>query len=902
MAEVPLYQRRVQDRAVGTTFYRNYEDAASKGGAVAAGLSDIGRGGLNIAQAIAARNKVDATREADFALQALRTPAREAMLDPNKGYLSQSGLNATKAGYTSLREKLVKERDKIAASLGPEAREQFMLMSEDFLQDKLDQGAKHLAGEQKSATLTTADAAVKGFQTDAVDSWADDARFLNNLEKARQKQAATIQLSGLGKEAVAAADKRLVSETWMARLVRVAESNPLLAQQLLDDNRDQLITEDELRLTQALKPIVTRERARNEVARFNKSLRIGGATPLTGHAAKLQLSMGPSRPLPPNQKVTNALQVAVGATFGPGATVIITSGKEHEGRQAGAPRRHPWGLAADFKVRLKDGTLLNTNDPRMEQMVFALARAGFTSLGFDTDGSYMGVNGIHADMLPPERYAPGQGEMWEGWTNNPKLVQAWREGKKGAAPSEYWTQVHLGPLGGRLVQYATANEKNRGMLAKRVFTEMGEGAAFEELKKSQNWIDDNISVGDMLEGWGNLHGDVPVTQGDTYDFSAAYTHAINLADDPALQAAYIAEVELLQQLTAKARAANIEATRESVFERFLTTGDTSLSVMEQLALGETALAGIKSYMTAHQNGELVTDAKLLDDLKLMSISNNPATRMSFAAPGSIEKHRANLSVSDYDNMIRMRDVVRGEMAGAAADKDERIRNADVYAVKEAAEQREYLKASVAAALGPVYGTSNESRAGERDALLHSLEKQLADEMETYIRENGTPMPYARARAWIDLQTMPVQEQNVDAGTGWGNLIGMGGPQRFFELQRLPDGSRAPELAVEIGDISMDDRSHLRVLLQSILAPGMAITDDAITTAYENRALALAGEPLQAMDIPNEALTFLLSAYRDADGNIGMGIEDARNIWEIYVAGILTGNIDPSETLAEALGQ
>lgn len=130
--------------------------------------------------------------------------------------------------------------------------------------------------------------------------------------------------------------------------------------------------------------------------------------------AQWQWNMGPRRPYRPDPPIVDAVNSAVDETFGPGSTVVVTSGQEGGLPQHGS-NRHRTGLAVDFQVRRPDGSLVSIDDPDALRFGQAAARHGVRGIGAGRE--YMGPNTFHMDAVPHENYTAGQGPAWGSWGN-----------------------------------------------------------------------------------------------------------------------------------------------------------------------------------------------------------------------------------------------------------------------------------------------------------------------------------------------------------------------------------------------------------------------------------------------------------------------------------------------------
>lgn len=116
--------------------------------------------------------------------------------------------------------------------------------------------------------------------------------------------------------------------------------------------------------------------------------------------------MGPNRPNQPKDEIISVISGAAGKVLGNGATVIVTSGTEDEGKQYGS-NRHKTGLAADVQIMDAAGNVITADDPRMVQIAKVAAADGAKGIGFGSE--YMGGDHIHIDMVEPGK---GQDNAW----------------------------------------------------------------------------------------------------------------------------------------------------------------------------------------------------------------------------------------------------------------------------------------------------------------------------------------------------------------------------------------------------------------------------------------------------------------------------------------------------------
>ncbi|MFY0633685.1 MAG: hypothetical protein JXQ91_07730 [Vannielia sp.] len=133
------------------------------------------------------------------------------------------------------------------------------------------------------------------------------------------------------------------------------------------------------------------------------------------HRTKIDFELeGKARPNAPAQELQDVLGKAAETALGPGARVVIYSGKENDGHQHGS-NRHKTGLAADIRVYDAQGNQITLSDPRAKAFALEAAKQGARGIGAGSE--YMG-DSFHIDMVPHSDYAPGQGPVWGSFASS----------------------------------------------------------------------------------------------------------------------------------------------------------------------------------------------------------------------------------------------------------------------------------------------------------------------------------------------------------------------------------------------------------------------------------------------------------------------------------------------------
>lgn len=126
--------------------------------------------------------------------------------------------------------------------------------------------------------------------------------------------------------------------------------------------------------------------------------------------ANIVYAMGPKRPEPPGQGITQALERTASMALGEGASVRITSGMGEHGSV-----RHREGHAADVQFIDPRGRIVTLDDPRAKQIAIVAAQNGISGIGAGVE--YMGNSTFHMDIYPLDRYTSSMGRAWGSWGN-----------------------------------------------------------------------------------------------------------------------------------------------------------------------------------------------------------------------------------------------------------------------------------------------------------------------------------------------------------------------------------------------------------------------------------------------------------------------------------------------------
>lgn len=362
---------------------------------LAAGLSDVGDALFHMEQEFA----IAQAKEADTAVA---DKYRELLYGRESGFMYTQGGNAV-ANYQPTRDQLETIRSEALAGLTGTAREQAEATLDQRYQRALKSIDGHSVGQgrvyvnQRSAVRI--DAAINDASVDL-----ESAEL--NVSRIRGELASMGARNGWAPEVLASKQLEAVTEIHANIVDELNSTNPVAALEYLRANEGDMTGEKFSKLERALIPRAAdwtgRELARDA---FNSSATRDGY-PRFQYGTKIEFSMGPSRPLPPNQPILDVVGRAVEDVFGQGARVVVVSGQEGDLPQHGS-NRHKTGDAADVAIYRPDGSRVLATDDDAKRIALAAANRGAKGIGFGAE--YMGGSHFHIDLVTP---GPRQAHVW----------------------------------------------------------------------------------------------------------------------------------------------------------------------------------------------------------------------------------------------------------------------------------------------------------------------------------------------------------------------------------------------------------------------------------------------------------------------------------------------------------
>jgi hypothetical protein len=393
------------------------------------------------------------------------------------------------------------------------------------------------------------------------------------------------------------------------------------------------------------------------------------------------------------------------------------------------------------------------------------------------------------------------------------------------------------------------------------------GADWSGVVSANPGVSYNMTVSELHAYAGRHIGEGGATV--EFDFGAAYSFAQTIAD-PKDRAAFLAQVEQREATEAARKRATSGAVIDDASERYFTTGDSTLTLQEQIALGIDGTNVFREMVSRNETGKLVTDPEVYGMLRDMQLSQDLATRKDFAAEGSIEMYRDRLSAADYRALSDARSAARGELEGIAITEDQIAKN-PALAVPVKSEDR----TAIGRHLDRVGVKGGEKNAQERAKAEYQMELRLQQQKIDFWNENKREPTTPEIDDMIYAQTLNITPDTM-----------FGGPKMLFQYSDLQDGE-TPKPFIEYDDVPAEARAELTRKLS--VALGRTPTPEEVAQAFVNRTLIRGQEapvPLDSMELPVAAFVY---------GNMmGMSEDELRMHWETYVNDVAAGLINPEE--------
>lgn len=358
-------------------------DALDRAGRSAAALGDL----ILDREATAAAKERDAQVADQF---------RKLLYDPETGYLNMDGGNAVAA-----RERTISELEKLKASASEGLNRAAATKLEASIDGRFERAVlavdSHASGARKVWIEGASNARIQSAYQDGLVDPTQMSASMAIIEGELQGKAAR---EGWAPEKLAAETAAAKSKLMTDQVLRIAANDPIAAMEFMRANESAMVQSDvaaiEAKLTPEVKGAIGREKGRAAA----------GGVPIYDHQTTIEYAMGPARPNKPDAVITSLIGRTAEDILGPGAKVVVTSGKEDEGKQHGS-NRHGTGHAADVEFFRPDGTKVLATDPEAVLIAKQAAKNGALGIGFGAE--YMGGDHFHIDIVEP---GSGQANTW----------------------------------------------------------------------------------------------------------------------------------------------------------------------------------------------------------------------------------------------------------------------------------------------------------------------------------------------------------------------------------------------------------------------------------------------------------------------------------------------------------
>lgn len=277
MADIPEYRQQVENRP-GPQEYQSVRSNPNAFGAnVGQAVAGLGNSLYRAGEVFAAIEQMRDDADAREAFNRYREAQNHALLDPESGYLNQTGRHAIGVRET-FGQRLDTMREEYGRDLSERARKAYNLMVADTREQANVRMMQHDAQQTRSYIENEHKSTVEGYIEQAAQNWFDEELFAVNLDHALAEQDRLGTLQGWDAETRQRVREGIVSSAFKQRIVQAAVADPLAAQALLDENRGLLSAKDQYDLDTNLRGLVLDRQASDFVQQFVVA---GGVDPET---------------------------------------------------------------------------------------------------------------------------------------------------------------------------------------------------------------------------------------------------------------------------------------------------------------------------------------------------------------------------------------------------------------------------------------------------------------------------------------------------------------------------------------------------------------------------------------------------------------------------------------------
>lgn len=414
MTTIPRYDVRVSTNPLGDRRRTAMMTPTAAGAGFGEALDRVGRGIVDVAEAVDYKDQLHAKADADTAYNQYMQHRRQVLYDPETGYLNTVGANALGESRSAALDELARRRAAVEQGLSPRALSAFSERANSIDNQVMDTSIQHQSNQQRTYTNTSLDAAMAASLEAAGLAYNDEQVSNQFLAEAMRSLNEKAVLNGLPPEVVKAQRSELISNVTAQRATNMAFEDPIIADQFLDANRDNLDPNVYRDMKQTLKPVVLQRKADQRIAPVFQPGGAAAAPPRTEAAAwqaagllsKAHTMMGMNE-VEQNDAIRQYLADG-GVNLDPAVTawcaafVNATLGKQGiSGTSSNMARSFmDWGMDASGDPQLGDIVVLERGKP-------PFGHVGFFN-GYDENGNMRITGGNQGDAVSTASYDPGR--------------------------------------------------------------------------------------------------------------------------------------------------------------------------------------------------------------------------------------------------------------------------------------------------------------------------------------------------------------------------------------------------------------------------------------------------------------------------------------------------------------
>jgi len=290
MPTVPRYEHSVRLQPLQRQTITTRASAEDFGAAVGRGLGDVAQGVSRAAQARIAVEELEGEAAAKQADNRYAAWEREAMYGPN-GYMNLEG-QAAVAARTQFEAEAAAKRQEFGQGLTGFGSQAYTRASEARLNSILDRTIVHQAGERKAWFKQASTDRIDTYAQDALAGYQDPRIVDKNIAAGQAELRSMAAMSGWDADTLSARESEFISGVHKNVALRMAQTDPLAAQQYFESKKAQLSGKDATDLEGVLAPVIIDQQARTEADRI---LSAGRASAASNAPADSLGTRGPTR-------------------------------------------------------------------------------------------------------------------------------------------------------------------------------------------------------------------------------------------------------------------------------------------------------------------------------------------------------------------------------------------------------------------------------------------------------------------------------------------------------------------------------------------------------------------------------------------------------------------------------